>query len=239
MYIKFLHFIISLFDKPNKIKVINFFKRKFNNNISVLIDVGAHHGETVNLFNKNFNIKSIISFEPSPKNYNEFSKKIENIKNLKIFNLALGDEKKLIDFNEHFETQSSTLSKINKKSPYLKKKFFFLNPFNIKKKKISIVKVKMERLDNFLKQLNIKEIDIIKIDTEGHDFNVIKGLGESIRYVRYIYFEHHFHDMLIKGYNLTDIHNYLIKHNFKKVLKFKMKFRKTFEYIYCNRLLEI
>ena len=125
MYIKLLHLIISLFDKPNKIKIINFFKRKFNNKISVLVDVGAHHGETVNLFNKAFNIKSIISFEPSPKNYNEFFKNSKNIKNLKLFNLALGDEKKIVVFNDHFETQSSTLTKINLNSQYLKKKFFF------------------------------------------------------------------------------------------------------------------
>ena len=238
MYIKLLHFIISLFDRSNKIKIINFFKRKFNNNILVLVDVGAHHGETVDLFNKNFNVKSVISFEPSPKNYNKFLKKSRNIKNLKLYNLALGNEKKIIDFSDHFETQSSTPTKINKNSKYLKKKFFYLNPFN-NNKIINIVKVKMDRLDNVLRQLNLKEIDILKIDTEGYDFNVIKGLGESIRFVKYIYFEHHFHDMLIKGYNLTDIHNYLIKHNFKKVLKCKMKFRKTFEYIYCNRSFKI
>ena len=41
--------------------------------------------------------------------------------------------------------------------------------------------------------------------------------------------------MLIKEYNLSDIHNYLIKNNFYKILKCKMKFRKTFEYIYCNK----
>ena len=235
MYIKFLHFIISLFDRPNKIKIINFFKNKFNYDISVLIDVGAHHGETVYLFNKNFNIKSIISFEASPKNYNEFLKKSKNIKNLKIFNIALGNETKLIDFNDHFETQSSTVSEINQNSDYSKKKFFFLNPFNNKKNKINIIKIKMDRLENFLKKSNINEIDILKIDTEGYDFNVIKGLGDSIKLVKYIYFEHHFHDMLIKEYNLSDIHNYLIKNNFYKILKCKMKFRKTFEYIYCNK----
>ena len=238
MYIKLLHFIISLFDRPNKIKIINFFKNKFNNDLSVLIDVGAHHGETVNLFNKVFKIKSIISFEPSLRNYNELFKKNKNVKNLKMFNLALGEEKKIIYFKDHFETQSSTINEINKDSQYSKKKFFFLNPFNTKKK-INIINVKMDRLDNFLKQINIKEIDILKIDTEGYDFNVIKGLGDSIKFVKFIYFEHHFHDMLVKGYNLSDIHNYLIKYNFIKVLKCKMKFRKTFEYIYCNRSFKI
>ena len=236
MYIKFLHFIISIFDKPSKIKIINFFKKRFKE-ISILIDVGAHHGETVDLFNKYFQVKSIISFEPSPKNYNIFFRKSQNIKNLKIYNLALGSEKKIIDFNDHFETQSSTISKINQNSNYLKRKFFFLNPFK-NKKKINVIKIKMDRLDNILRELDINEIDILKIDTEGYDFNVVKGLGDSIKFVRYIYFEHHFHDMLIKKYNLSDIHNYLITHNFEKQFKCKMIFRKTFEYIYYNKSLK-
>ena len=49
-----------------------------------------------------------------------------------------------------------------------------------------------------------------------------------------IYFEHHFHNMLDKNYNLSDVHDYLIKNGFKKVFKIKMTFRKTFEYIYNN-----
>ena len=67
------------------------------------------------------------------------------------------------------------------------------------------------------------------------DFNVIKGLGEHIKNVKYIYFEHHFHNMLIKDYTLNNIHSYLEKNNFKKVFKIKMYFRKTFEYIYLNK----
>ena len=34
-------------------------------------------------------------------------------------------KKKIIDFKDHFETQSSTINEINKKSQYSKKKFFF------------------------------------------------------------------------------------------------------------------
>ena len=96
-------------------------------------------------------------------------------------------------------------------------------------------KVKIDRLDNILNSLKIQYVDILKIDTEGYDFNVIKGLGEYIKNVKYIYFEHHFHNMLIKNYTLSNIHNYLEKNNFKKVFKIKMYFRKTFEYIYLNK----
>jgi len=41
--------------------------------------------------------------------------------------------------------------------------------------------------------------------------------------------------MIIKNYKLSDIHEYLLNNNFEKIFKIKMKFRKSFEYIYENR----
>ena len=114
-------------------KIINFFKDKFKNNISTFIDVGAHHGESIKLFNKEFNIDSIVAFEPSLKNYNKLLKYNKKINNLKTFNLALGEEKNLVSFTDHFETQSSTIIEINEHSKYFKKKIFFFRFFKFKK----------------------------------------------------------------------------------------------------------
>ena len=77
-------------------------------------------------------------------------------------------------------------------------------------------------------------MEILKIDTEGYDFNVIKSLEKKLSLINYIYFEHHFHNMLIKDYTFTQVHNFLINNGFKKVFKTKMFYRKTFEYIYKN-----
>ena len=78
---------------------------------------------------------------------------------------------------------------------------------------------------------------MLKIDTEGSEFNVLKGLNKSIKKVKLVHFEHHFDDMIIKNYKLTDIHEYLLNNNFEKIFKIKMKFRKSFEYIYKNKFL--
>ena len=45
-------------------------------------------------------------------------------------------------------------------------------------------------------------------------------------------FEHHYHDMLVKNYSFSDIHDLLKKNNFSQIYKYKMSFRKTFEYVY-------
>ena len=82
-----------------------------------------------------------------------------------------------------------------------------------------------------------KKIDLLKIDTEGYEFQVLQGLRDKLNNVHLVHFEHHFDDMIIKDYKLTDIHNLLISNGFEKKFKIKMKFRKTFEYIYENKKL--
>ena len=51
MYIKFILKILSFFDYFKKKDVIIFFKKNITGDIINLIDVGAHHGETIKLFN--------------------------------------------------------------------------------------------------------------------------------------------------------------------------------------------
>ena len=236
MYIKLILKILSLFDYFLKIKVINFFKKEKIDQFNIFIDVGSHHGETIKIFYKNFRINKLFAFEASPINFKVLQKKIRISKypSVEIFNKALGDKKEKLFLNQFKESQSTTFLSFNQNSKYLKRKKKILSPYsqNFFLKKIGI---EIERLDDFLKHKNIREIDIMKIDTEGFDFNVIKGLGSKIAFTKYIYFEHHFDDMIEKDYRLSDIHNYLIKHNFTKVFKIKMMFRKTFEYIYCNK----
>lgn len=235
MYIKLILKILSLFDYFLKIKVINFFKKEKIDQLDIFIDVGSHHGETIKIFNKYFKIKKLFAFEASPINYKVLQKKIKisNYPTVEMYNKALGEKKEKLFLNQFKETQSTTFLSFNQNSKYLIKKKKILSPYseNFFLKKIEI---DVERLDEFLQNRNIKVIDILKIDTEGFDFNVIKGLGDKISQTRYIYFEHHFDDMIDKDYKYGDIHRYLIKNNFLKVFKIKMMFRKTFEYIYCN-----
>jgi len=236
MYIKLIIKILSLFDFFYKKKIIHFLKKEKLDNINLLIDVGSHHGETISLFSKNFKVDSFFGFEPSPINYKILKKNIEklNHQKIKIFNHALGDINGELQLKQSIESQSTTLLKINKNSKYFdrKKKILSLDSNEYFQNFFS---VKVETLNNFIINNNISNIEFLKIDTEGYDYNVIRGLGANIQKVKYLYFEHHFHDMFQKKYTLSDIHNYLKKNNFKKVFKIKMMFRKTFEYIYCNK----
>ena len=87
---------------------------------------------------------------------------------------------------------------------------------------------------NYLIKQKIKKVDFLKIDTEGSEFDVLIGAEKFLQKIHFIIFEHHYHDMLKKNYTFSDINNLLTKNNFKQLKKFKMPFRKTFEYIYEN-----
>ena len=230
---KILIFFLNLLDFVNKKKVINFFKKEISS-INLFIDVGAHEGETSNLFSKYLNIKKIYCFEPSSINYKNLKKKIVKKENIFLFNFGLGDRDGERDFNQLEESSSSTLVELNKKSKYFLKKKKILNLFIKKKFNIFSQTVNIMKLKNFMHNHSIEYIDILKIDTEGYEMKVIKGAEEKIKNIDYIYFEHHFDDMLKKDYTLSDIHNYLVKNGFEKKIKIKMFFRKSFEYIYKN-----
>ncbi len=231
---KILIFFLNLLDFINKKKVINFFKKEISS-INFFVDVGAHEGETSNLFNKYLSIKKIYCFEPSPINYENLKKKIAKKENIFLFNFGLGDRDGEEDFNQLEESSSSTLVELNQKSKYFQKKKKILNLFIKKNFKIFSQTVNIMKLKNFMHNNSIEYIDILKIDTEGYEMKVIKGAEEKIKNIDYIYFEHHFDDMLKKNYTLSDIHNYLVKNGFEKKLKIKMFFRKSFEYIYKNK----
>ena len=51
------------------------------------------------------------------------------------------------------------------------------------------ITINIDTVKNYCREKNISHIDLLKIDTEGYDFNVIKGCGDMIKNIRYIQFE--------------------------------------------------
>jgi hypothetical protein len=95
----------------------------------------------------------------------------------------------------------------------------------------------MISLKMFMSNNNLQYIDYLKTDTEGFELNVLKSLENFINRVKLIHFEHHYDDMYVKNYKFSDMHKYLVNNNFIQIYKFKMYFRKSFEYFYLNNSL--
>ena len=230
----FIKLILNVFDYFTEKKINKELIKFLNYNFSCLIDVGSHKGEYIKKCLEIFKIEKVYGFEANPSIYKILLNKFKKYNNIVLNNNGVGEIEKKLELYRNIESSSSSFNKLNTNSKYYKRKFFFLNFFG-SDKVTSPVTVNMIKLEDFVDKENIKKIDLLKIDTEGYELNVLKGLGSKIKDVYLIHLEHHFDDMIIKNYTLTDIHNFLKINSFEKIFKIKMKFRKSFEYIYIKK----
>ena len=120
----YLFKIIDFFYQKKK---YSFLKKKIPKNIDTLIDVGAHHGDTISEFLKIFQIKKIYAFEPSKRNFEKLKKKTEKIEKqnpvkIKIYPYGLGEKNDVKRLTEIADGVSNTFNNLNMSSKYLKKK---------------------------------------------------------------------------------------------------------------------
>jgi len=234
-YSKLIIVVLNFLDYFQQKKIINLINKKILDPV-IVFDVGAHYGETIKLFDKKLKLKKIYSFEASPKNYQILKNKISkyDLRKVEIFNYGIGEKISESFINQTLESSSSTINKLNMESKYFEKKLKILN---IKNKNSFHYKIPINiiTLDYFIEKKKITNIDLLKIDTEGYEFNVLKGLSKHNQKIKLVYFEHHYDDMIVKDYTFGDIHQLLKSFGFVMIKKTKMLFRKSFEYVYENQ----
>ena len=91
-------------------------------------------------------------------------------------------------------------------------------------------------MDNYLDKNFIQSIDLMKIDTEGFEFEILNGAKKNLNKFKLILFEHHYDDMILKNYKFSEINKLLNDYGFKMIKKNKMIFRRSFEYVYENKI---
>lgn len=134
-----------------------------------VVDVGAHIGlYTVLAAEKVGSTGRVIAIEPAPKNYEQLQEHIllNNFNNVTAVPMALSDHTGLE------KLYIASLSICNSLNP---------NVVPQEKRTDSYVKVKVDTLDDLLKSLNIKKIDILKIDAEGAELQVLRGAEETLK----------------------------------------------------------
>jgi len=150
------------------------------------LDIGAHIGiHTINL-SKSF--KYVYSFEPNSEIFYNLKINTKNLKNVKIYNNAIGDKEKNVNL---IINNISTHNYVDNTTS------------NNKNKKINIKQLKLDDI-----YLPFK-VGFIKIDIEGGEINAFKGMFNLIKNDNpVIVYEDH------KGDNtkyLIKTHNYKIK----------------------------
>ena len=165
----------------------------------VVIDIGANIGYYVLIESKIVGKKGkIFAIEPSKRNFEFLTKniKLNNVRNVKAFNFAVGDKDGYVEF---IETQQSNRSYVS-----------LLSGEDIAAKKY---KVKMRSVDSFVKENEIKKVSLIRMDIEGFEAYALKGMQDILKKKLPDYFYIEFHPKAIGelGFNFENILNDLEK----------------------------
>lgn len=140
----------------------NLIDNKGNYNI---IDIGAQSG-SYSLFAKYLPLSTFYSFEPFPTSFKLLNDniKLNEITNVKTFNLGLSNEIGITVLNTCISHNG--LHTIGNK----------LNRFS----DVKSININTTTIDNMFFERNIK-VDFIKIDTEGHEYYILKGGIKTIK----------------------------------------------------------
>lgn len=206
--------------------------RKENTKIDVIFDVGSHKGTYTDLFLNYFKVSKSYIFEPQKEIFKFLKKKYKYNKKVFISNTAISNEKKIKKFYINKHDLTSSLTTLNKKNIYLKYKSLLFGG-DIKSMIVNAYNVQTIKLCDFIKKKKIKQIDLLKIDTEGHEHQVLIGLGKEIKKVKIILIEFH-NDEIYSEYNSNKIHNFLLKNRFKLKKKIKFPFTEWEDRIYIS-----
>ena len=212
--VKFIRFLISLneniFFYPNLKRA---YKKLLIPKNLILIDVGSNRGQSIDFYIKNFSVKRTTGFEPNKKLFNSLIKKYKNYQSIEIFNLGVSSKSDNIMFHENILDETSTFENINQNSKYANRKARILgiNPEELFKEKYY---VECLTLNQFLTTNKISKVDILKVDVEGHEYEVLKGLFsiDMVTKINFIQLESHNDDMYSN--KTKEIHEILLSNNF-------------------------
>ncbi|MDQ6901432.1 MAG: FkbM family methyltransferase [Bacteroidota bacterium] len=148
-----------------------------------IFEVGAHFGETVIAYNKLFNNPAIYSFEPFSPSFEILKKNVQMFSNVKAYNVALSNFIGKVDFHVNKSSATNSILPTSKDSI----KNWRENLLDT----VETIKINSTTIDEFVEINNIKIIDILKIDTQGTEYEVIQGASKTIEQnkIKMIYLE--------------------------------------------------
>src|SRR5205085_4521383 len=145
----------------------------------IILDIGSNIGASIIYFHRQFPDAKIFGFEPHPDTFRILQKNVAHLPGVMVFNYGLGASHQRITVRADnvnfgaFNTRGSFKDRGHPAAP---------------------VECEVRRLDDVLRELDIEQIDLIKIDCEGAEADVFSTLPDEIlKHCQWIVGEFHDH----------------------------------------------
>jgi FkbM family methyltransferase len=189
--VKYLH-PPELLHSVKEIFIDEVYKIKLHSESPYIIDCGANIGLSIINLKLQFPESNILAFEPDSANFELLKENTAAFKNVQLLNCAVWNENTFLEF-DMTGTQGSSVDTISKK---------------ITKSKIEAV-----RLKDYLN----KQVDFLKIDIEGAEYEILKDCKDCLSNVKNLFLE--YHGTFSNQNELTELFVILASAGFKYYIK--------------------
>ena len=177
----------------------------------VILDIGSNIGTSVLFFHEQFPSARIYGFEPHPETFRILQTNVGSIPSVEVFNYALGATDAKISVMFDGADFSRFMAKIEDSD--------WCGP-------VSSTECQMKHAGGVMKDLGVTNVDLIKIDCEGAEYDVLTALPDGmLRHCKWVVGE--MHD--VSGFKLLT----LLTPHFDLDLKKRM-FVPSFRFHACN-----
>lgn len=189
--------------------LIPFDKLNITKKITGVIHIGAHECEERTEYQQHFNLDDdkILWFEALQ---HKVEKVKRNIPTIQIFHECISDsDNNTVDFNITNNFQSSSMLSLK---THLQEHPYVFEIFRMK--------LQTKRLDTFLQEHNINpsEYNFLNLDIQGAELLALKGCGDILKTIDYIYTEVNEKELYENCCLITDLDTYLKEFGFVRVL---------------------
>jgi len=189
----------------------------------VVLDVGANVGKYSKFIKRMNQDIDIFAFEPHPATYQRLVKNVDGM-DIKTYNVGVGASDGSLYLYDYADKDGSSHASLYKDVIE-----------QIHKGQAIAHKVRIISLDTFMIENNIDRVGLLKIDTEGHELEVLKGFERCIRdnKVDLIHFE--FNEMNIASrVCFKDFWEFLPNYDFSRMLQDGLVPIRDYSPVYCE-----
>jgi FkbM family methyltransferase len=176
----------------------------------LILDVGANTGQSVKRYRRVFPSAIIHSFEPSQRIFDQLKTNVAGQEDVFTWNCGVGSAAGKQTFLENTHSDMSSFLELSKTGWG-------------KIVKESVVDV--TTVDQFMADHQIHRVDILKSDTQGYDFEVIKGAEHAMRRnaIGLLYFEFIFSEMYQNLPRFDEVFRHLTDRRFRLVSIYEIR----------------
>lgn len=193
------------------------FLNKINDDIKIIIEVGARYGDESLKLSNIFPNSKIYSFECNPNTVNKCRSNLEKNKNIQFIECALGDKNEKLPFYSYVKNNDGASS--------------FFKRIDAETTQVFNGTIDIVTLYNFMEENNIDSIDLLCMDVQGFELNILKGAKEYLKKIKYIimeepkpiinttYLPENVHSKYINAPTSKEIHDFMLDNNFIELVR--------------------